>query len=245
MPAIELQAIDLFLIGWLALATPLFGALYSVPRIRALSPAVQDALRPRIYVNAMAVEWLFVAAALQVVILRDYPWSVIGVALPTVIELLLGGAALAVLGALLLLARRSVMKQPDGASQVRESARHLEWLLPRGPRQRRLWWAVSVHAGLGEELFYRGYLFAVLASIMPPLSAAVVGMLIFGFAHVYQGVRGILLTSALGGVFMGLYYISGSLWVPMLAHALYDIYAGELGYWAFSRQPDAARSDHP
>jgi hypothetical protein len=47
----------------------------------------------------------------------------------------------------------------------------------------------------------------------------------------------------MGGVFMGLYLVSGSLVVPMLAHALYDIHAGELGYWAYAN--DAGRDDNP
>ncbi len=241
---IELTLPDLAIVGVLAISMPLVSAVYTIPRVRALAPEMQHQMRPSIYVQAMVMQWLFAGAALYVVVLRGQPWSDIGLGAIGVQQLVYGALVLLALGAAVLFMRRRVMQQPQGAAEVRAALARVEFILPRGKRQRRLWWLVSAHAGWGEELFYRGYLFALLCSLMPEAAAAVVSTVMFGLAHVYQGVRGIVMTTVLGGVFMGMYLLSGSLVVPMLAHALYDVYAGELGYWAFSRDDDAERPDN-
>ncbi len=234
---------DWAFVAVLAVAMPLVSAFYTVPKLRALAPEVQHAIRPRVYGQVMVSQWLFAAAALHVVLLRDYTWVDIGLGQPDPMKFLHGMLLVLAIGIAVYYMRRKLMAQEDGAEQVREALHKLEWMIPRGEHQRRLWWAVSGHAGWGEELFYRGYLFALLSSMMPPAAAAVVSTALFGAAHFYQGVRGIVLTTLMGAVFMGLYMVSGSLVVPMLAHALYDIHAGELGYWAYAN--NAGRDDNP
>jgi membrane protease YdiL (CAAX protease family) len=238
---IEPTLADWAFIAVLAVAMPLVSALYTVPKLRALPANVQHAIRPRVYGQVMVSQWLFAACALHVVLLRDYAWGDIGLGQPDWTKFVRGLLLVLAIGVAVFYMRRKLMKQKDGAEQVREALQSVQWVLPRGLYQRRLWWAVSAHAGWGEELFYRGFLFALLSSMMPIAAAAVVSTVMFGLAHVYQGVRGIVLTGILGGVFMGLYLVSGSLVVPMLAHALYDIHAGELGYWAFAGDEESKR----
>jgi membrane protease YdiL (CAAX protease family) len=240
---IEPTLADWAFVAVLAVAMPLVSAFYTVPKLRALPANVQHAIRPRVYGQVMVSQWLFAAAGLHVVLLRDYTWGDIGLGQPDWMKFLHGMLLVLAIGIAVFYMRRKLMTQEDGAEQVREALHKLEWMIPRGGHQRRLWWAVSAHAGWGEELFYRGYLFALLSSMMPLAAAAVVSTLMFSAAHFYQGVRGIVQTSIMGGVFMGLYLVSGSLVVPMLAHALYDIHAGELGYWAYAN--DAGRDDNP
>lgn len=104
-------------------------------------------------------------------------------------------------------------------------------------------WIVAVAwlgAGLGEELLFRGFLFDRLlrlpgvAGTMPV--ALIVQAALFGLAHFYQGIAGVLMTGAVG-LLLGWIRLraGGAIWPAVLAHAAVDTimlslaYAGELG----------------
>lgn len=98
-------------------------------------------------------------------------------------------------------------------------------MLPRTGRERALWLGVSVGAGVGEELLFRGVLLALLAGFLPgaPAFAIVIaGGLCFGIAHAYQGWAGVAMTALVGCGLGGLYATSGSLLLPILLHAVLD-----------------------
>lgn len=241
MTPIEPRLWDMLFIAVPAAVLPLFTVLVTLPRLLALPRHEIEKRRPGLYLEAMVLQWLFAAAALHL-LLRGYTPAQIGLAPPTGDGLVHGALLLAGLVVFLVLQQLQVRRHPRGRENVRLALRRVEWLLPATPGQRRAWWLVSLHAGWGEELFYRGYLFGLLLYFLPLWAAAMLSTLLFGFAHLYQGARGIVLTAILGGVFFGLYWVSGSLWVPIIAHALYDIHAGELGHWACRDEP---RTDHP
>jgi membrane protease YdiL (CAAX protease family) len=50
-----------------------------------------------------------------------------------------------------------------------------------------------------------------------------ISSVIFGFAHLYQGWRGTVLTGVLGGAFGMLYTFTGSLLAPAAIHAAVDL----------------------
>ena len=58
--------------------------------------------------------------------------------------------------------------------------------------------------------------------------AAAAQVVIFGVAHLYQGVGGIVKTGFAGAFFTAVVWISGSLVPAMLIHALMDLHAGDL-----------------
>ncbi len=120
----------------------------------------------------------------------------------------------------------------DAARRARMTAafRSLRWMLPASRIERRWWIALSLTAGITEEIVARGFLLADLhgASAASPLlhlplwAAWVLSSLAFGFAHLYQGLQGIVRTT-LGGLFMGaLAIVSGGLAVPIVVHVLVD-----------------------
>jgi membrane protease YdiL (CAAX protease family) len=83
---------------------------------------------------------------------------------------------------------------------------------------------LSAAAGLGEELLFRGLLLGALVSVIGPVPALIVSSVAFGLAHpltftyiVFAGVTGLYLGA--------LYLFSGSLLVPVAAHAAYDAVA--------------------
>lgn len=108
---------------------------------------------------------------------------------------------------------------------LRES-RLLRELLPRTRPERAAFAVLSVAAGVGEELAYRGYVIPVLGTLVGAPAAAVVSSLVFGVLHVYQGVLGMARTAVLGGVLAWGFLASGSLWPAVVAHAILDVLLG-------------------
>jgi len=74
---------------------------------------------------------------------------------------------------------------------------------------------------------------------MPLWAAALVSTVGFGLAHAYQGLSQLPKITLVGGVFAGLYLLSGSIWLPMLLHAAVDILQGRLAYEAIHRTDSA------
>ena len=70
---------------------------------------------------------------------------------------------------------------------------------------------------------------------VPLWAAALFGVLAFGVAHAYQGLKQIPIVMVLGAAFTGVYLLTGSLWLAMLFHALVDILQGRTGYDAVTR----------
>ena len=58
---------------------------------------------------------------------------------------------------------------------------------------------------------------------MPTWAAVIVTSLVFGLAHSYQGPAGMARVSLVGLALAGLYLLSGSLWLPIVAHAILDL----------------------
>ncbi len=104
----------------------------------------------------------------------------------------------------------------------------LRALLPRTPRERAAFVVLSLAAGTGEEIVYRGYSIPVLAVLLGPLGAAVLTSAVFGVLHAYQGSLGMVRTAVLGGVLAWGFLASGSLWPAIAAHAVIDVVAGTL-----------------
>jgi membrane protease YdiL (CAAX protease family) len=97
-------------------------------------------------------------------------------------------------------------------------------LLPRTPAERALALGLAVTAGVTEEIVYRGLLIALGVDLGLGLyGAAALTVVMFGFAHLYQGRSGVLLIGYTGAVLTGLYLYSGSLLLPIIAHVLLDI----------------------
>ena len=121
------------------------------------------------------------------------------------------------------------MRSPEKLGEFREQFADLEPLLPHDRREMSWWRALSVTAGICEEVVYRGFLIAVLAAAMNTWAAVLLAAFIFGLNHAYQGPKGILKTGLVGLVLGGLFALTGSLWAPMLVHVVMDLAAGYVG----------------
>ncbi len=92
-------------------------------------------------------------------------------------------------------------------------------------------------AAFGEELVNRGYLMNRVAELAGGSSVAwavslVVVSVLFGVAHLYQGISGVVANISAGLVYGALYLWSGrNLWAPIIAHGVYDTVALLLIFW--------------
>jgi membrane protease YdiL (CAAX protease family) len=90
-----------------------------------------------------------------------------------------------------------------------------------------LWIGVCLAAGIGEELTYRGVLTTLLERLSGNVTIAVMASaLLFGVVHMVQGWKSsaVIVLFALG--FQALALATGSLYVAMAVHVVYDLIAG-------------------
>lgn len=93
-------------------------------------------------------------------------------------------------------------------------------------RRAELGWGVllAVTAGVTEEVFFRLLLPLTIASLSgSPVAGFAVATMLFGYAHRYQGWRGMAATTIVGAMLSMVYLVSGRLWVAMLVHAAIDL----------------------
>lgn len=83
---------------------------------------------------------------------------------------------------------------------------------------------VSILAGVGEEMLFRGVIQVAVASAVGPATGLLIASLLFGAAHWITPGYGII--AALMGLYLGgLWLWSGNLMVPIVTHAAYDFLA--------------------
>jgi membrane protease YdiL (CAAX protease family) len=107
---------------------------------------------------------------------------------------------------------------------------------PASRAEQRMWVALSLSAGVSEEMVWRGVLPALLTTMTSSLPLAVgLSVLSFALAHAVQGIRSVLAIGAIAAAFHALVAISGSLYVAMAVHFIYDVIAG-LTYARFAQE---------
>jgi len=105
-------------------------------------------------------------------------------------------------------------------------AEDITYLLPRSPVEKAFWIALSISAGVTEEICFRGFVLTrmtvLTGSVWP---GVILGSLSFGLGHLYQGWAGVVLIGVYGLMFSLLFIARGSLIPCVIAHALQDILA--------------------
>jgi membrane protease YdiL (CAAX protease family) len=99
-------------------------------------------------------------------------------------------------------------------------------ITPNTPGELMLFMLMSLSAGVWEELVYRGFLVWFLVPLTGVIGAVVISASIFGLAHLYQGIRGVVTSAVLGMIFAALYLLTATLWWLMAVHAVTDIVGG-------------------
>jgi len=138
-----------------------------------------------------------------------------------------------------------VLRKPDELRKMICQAGEIASLGPQTDGEIRLFAAVSITAGVCEEIVYRGALLAVLVPVVGTWPAVALSSVIFGLGHAYQGAVGIAKTAAVGLVMALLAVFTGSLFVPIVLHAVIDLTSGRLLAEANRLEPAAEGAPDP
>jgi len=117
---------------------------------------------------------------------------------------------------------KSIKKQLENSNQGAIG------VLPRTKKEKYLFSLLALSAGICEEIIFRGFLVFLVLAIFPhvPIYLVVlISTLIFGIAHAYQGLQGIVSTGLLAVMFMCLFLVTDCLIFAMLLHFIIDFSA--------------------
>lgn len=222
----QISIFDLLLLGAMAGMLPVLGVL-DWRRFLANCASQEGVPRLALYRSTIVQAWLMALVVLGVFLLSGRSPAALGLQWPG--GPLLPWALLAVAGlagALLWSLHSAHHAGPERCERIRQALGSLAHFMPRGIAERRAWSAMSVTAGITEELVFRGYLLWLFALFVPAGWAIVLASALFGLQHAYQGLAGILRTTLLGAALCGLYLAGDSLLLPILAHILIDLLQG-------------------
>ncbi|OCA83745.1 CPBP family intramembrane glutamic endopeptidase [Pseudobacillus wudalianchiensis] len=119
-----------------------------------------------------------------------------------------------------------LMKLPFYQKLLNKQVSEIDYLLPTSKSERNVSIFVAVTAGICEEIIYRGFVIHYLSNWsieMSTLQIMIISAVIFGFAHIYQGWKGFLLTGLIGFVLARSYLATGSLLFPIILHIIIDM----------------------
>lgn len=119
------------------------------------------------------------------------------------------------------------LKSPE--KQQAETIRDLLDLAPANGIEIAAWGALCLIVGFSEELVFRGYLQSQGTALLHRIPLGVLlSSIVFGFAHGYQGLRGMCLIGAFGAMFSIITLIRRNLFPGIVAHAWHDFLMGLL-----------------
>lgn len=133
----------------------------------------------------------------------------------------------ALAAALGLLVGGALLARPYWLRKVAEGDPRLALFAPRTAEERRWWVAVSLAAGISEEIVWRGVLVTLLWWLTGSwLTGALVSSVMFGVAHSLQGWRSAALIAVIAfGMTLFVRWADGLLLAAVM-HAGYDVVAG-------------------
>src|SRR5262249_44558022 len=130
----------------------------SYPRLKARVRAGVPGARLAAYADTMISEWLFVTVAASLWIHEQRDWAWLGLSAPASLHGYLALAAAAAIGALFLAQSAVLARRPETHDKVRGAIGKLVEILPTQRSDLTGFIAVSVTAGICEEVLFRGVL---------------------------------------------------------------------------------------
>lgn len=232
----------------LVLPLPLFGAWQFRRLKERIARGDRDA-RIRQYRDVIVEEALLVGAVVAIWTTGDRALSALAPADPaTAAWTWVGWGATVILCLFLILQAVAVARSEENLASVLKQLEKVTEFLPRTRRELYTFWALSVAAGVGEEIVFRGWAMAWVGAVATAglglgggasLAAAALGSsVVFGLAHTYQGPSGMVRTGAVGLLLAGLAVATGGLLAPMIVHTVMDVTSGLLAQRALQAEQE-------
>jgi len=219
---------SLFLLVILAIIG--YGIAVDRKEYAVLDKEKDTAARQRFYRKWIATSWLFYGLP-SIVGLLILSKMGVDISLPEVgVNLVPAAVSVSVIVLLLTVATLVQAKRAsaDDRKKVQQEINQVSGgsIIARNSSERRLAAVLSLSAGINEELFFRAFLPVVIIGLIGSdlaILAIVISVVIFGAVHLYQGLRGIMLTGIIGAVMMVVYLATGSIFWPIVLHIIMDI----------------------
>lgn len=172
--------------------------------------------KPKLHRQTLLMHAMFLAIALYVA--KSLGIVLFPASAPRVSDVALGaGTLILFVSAMYPLWRYRAARQPEKVYRR----------LPQSYSELGVWSLVSLSAGFVEEIAYRGVLFQLLFYWLGNWwIAALLAAISFGLGHAIQGWKSTLIIFAFAVAFQGLVWATGTLYIAMAVHAIYDFVAG-------------------
>ena len=205
-------------------------ARYNYPRFkRALESGVPEA-RSRQYRKTTVRQWSLALAAIAVWFHAGRSVEELGLGVPSGPRFWIGLVVAAALAIMWRRMFRAAMNDEAGRERLISQLNAVRPLLPSSVGELRYFTALSITAGICEEVLFRGYLIWYLTVYVGLPAASVLSGVAFGLGHLYQGRRQAVKIIFVGFVFVLFYIGTGTLWIPMALHALLDAAQGRAAF---------------
>jgi membrane protease YdiL (CAAX protease family) len=204
--------------------------------VRAIAAGVPGA-RTRLYRNSVVPQWVFSACIIALWAYRGRPWAALLLGPSTPLRLGIAFAPVALIVAFIWHQRRALLTRANWPDLVRRSLGRAEPLVPRTQDEHGGAILVALTAGICEELMFRGFVIWYFLAYWPGtwiavIFAIVASSILFGFGHIYLGVRNVRSTAIGGVLFAAIAFLGVSLLPVMVLHAALDLNSFDLGYRA-------------
>ncbi len=179
-----------------------------------------------LYAWNILAEWSLVAWCIWIMLRNGLTLSDLGEGLESPLRALLVSGVLVVIVVVVGIISKSQAKKAD-PERLRKATSGFSRLLPLTSTERAVWVPLSFTAGVCEEFLYRGWLLQLFAAVFGSLwIGLILYSIVFGFAHSYQGRKGIIGTGVMGAIFGGIFVLSRSLLPGQLLHGFIDLRNG-------------------
>lgn len=210
-----------------AVIEPVLGRRH-VAGLRDRIAAGNTGARIRSYRFTMATEWGLTLVLLPLWYILGGNSATVGL-VPAVQGLQWIAIAAALLGAgLVAVQSRRAESSPEALADARRQLGQFAVVAPRTGPELRHFAALSVTAGICEEILYRGLLMGALTAGIGLWPAVLVSSVVFGLGHAYQGAAGVVRVSAIGVVLALVTVFSGSVFAAIVLHAVIDLAQGRM-----------------
>lgn len=196
------------------------------------------------YRHTIIAQWTALALLFAAWFVLGRPFADLGLRAPAGAGFLAGLLLLVPFAAWLVYAWRRARDADEAErTKVISALGDLRHMLPDTRKSLRSFAGLSLTAGIVEEIVYRGYVFWYLAYFLPAWAVVFVAALVFGVGHSYQGAANALRVTLVAIVFGAYYLLTGSVWLPIVAHALLDLLQGAMVYEYLCARPAQAAAE--
>ena len=228
---------DHVIAGILVIVLPLVGN-WKFRRLQRDIAAGNPVARGRMYGKTATMQWSMLTLTVGHWFWRDRSAADLGLLIESGWRFWTGFAVCCVFSTLFVMQAKIIRGNVGAQRHVRKTTRNLAAIAPGDQRELRLFYGLSVTAGVCEEILYRGYMIWYIQQTLPLWLSLIVAAVFFGFGHAYQGMGGIAKTFAVGLVTGGLYVLMRTVWGVVLLHAVVDMTSGFVLHCVNHLDPD-------